>query len=99
DAALAVRGVTHVLTHANVPKLGVPPVPPAFSVRMPMQDDEIHYEGEPIAVVLAQALEAAEHAASLVRADIEAAPFTAHPGGNRAGAVVPRESGYLSDET
>ncbi|MFE1989310.1 xanthine dehydrogenase family protein molybdopterin-binding subunit [Streptomyces mirabilis] len=99
DAALAVRGVTHVLTHANMPKLGVPPVPPAFSVRVPMQDDEIHYEGEPIAVVLAQALEAAEHAASLVRADIEAAPFTAHPGGDRAGAVVPRESGYLSDET
>jgi xanthine dehydrogenase YagR molybdenum-binding subunit len=99
DAALAVPGVTHVLTHTEMPKLGAPPVPPASSVRVPMEDDEIHYEGEPIAVVLAQTLEAAEHAASLVRAGIEAAPFTAHPRGDCAGAVVPRQSGYLSDET
>jgi len=99
DAALEVPGVTHVLTHAEMPKLGAPPVPPASSVRVPLADDEFHYEGEPIAVVLAQTLEAAEHAASLVRADIEAAPFTAHPRGERAGAVMPRQSGYLSDAT
>ncbi|MFF0014903.1 xanthine dehydrogenase family protein molybdopterin-binding subunit [Streptomyces sp. NPDC005374] len=99
DDALAVPGVSHVLTHAEIPKLGVPPVPVAGSSRMPMQDDEIHYEGEPIAIVLAQTLEAAEYAASLVRADIESKPFVAHPGGERAGAVVPRESGYLSHGT
>src|SRR6202012_2739327 len=60
DAAAAcdVPGVTHVLTHAEIPKLGAPPVPPASSVRVPMQDDEIHYEGEPIAIVLAHRLEA-----------------------------------------
>ncbi|WP_196455917.1 xanthine dehydrogenase family protein molybdopterin-binding subunit [Streptomyces spinoverrucosus] len=97
DDALAVPGVTYVLTHAEMPKLGVPPVPPASSARVPMLDDEIHYEGEPIAVVLAQSLEAAEYAASLVRPDIESAPFAAHPSGERAGAVIPRESGYLFD--
>jgi xanthine dehydrogenase YagR molybdenum-binding subunit len=97
--ALKVPGVTHVLTHNEMPRLGAPPVPPAASEHVPMQDDEIRYEGDPIAVVLAQTLEAAEYAASLVRADIKAAPFTAHPSGDRAGAEVPRPSGYLTDDT
>ena len=99
DAARDLPGVTHVLTHAEMPKLAAPPVPPAASARVPMQDDEIQYEGEPIAIVLAQTVEAAEHAASLVQADVEPAPFTPHPRGNRAGADVPRESGYLSGPT
>jgi xanthine dehydrogenase YagR molybdenum-binding subunit len=99
QAARDVPGVTHVHTHAEMPKLAAPPVPPAASVRVPMQDDEIQYEGEPIAIVLAETLEAAEHAASLVEADVEPAPFTAHPRGDRAGAEVPRESGYLSGPT
>jgi xanthine dehydrogenase YagR molybdenum-binding subunit len=97
--ARGIRGVTQVLTHAEMPRLGAPPVPPASSVRVPMQDDEIEYQGEPIAIVLAETLEAAEHAASLIRAEIEPAPFTAHPRGDRAGADVPRESGYLSAPT
>jgi xanthine dehydrogenase YagR molybdenum-binding subunit len=95
-AGRGVPGVTHVLTHAEMPKLAEPPVPPAASVRVPMQDDKILYEGEPIAIVLAETLESAEHAASLVQADVELAPFTAHPRGDRAGAEVPRESGYLT---
>lgn len=95
-AALQVPSVTHVLTHTEMPKLGVAPVPPASSVRTPMQDDEIDYEGEPIAIVLAHTLEAAEYAASLVHADVEAGPFTPHPHGDRANAVIPRESGYTS---
>jgi xanthine dehydrogenase YagR molybdenum-binding subunit len=99
DAARHVPGVTHVLTHAEMPKLNAPPVPPASSVRVPMQDEEIRYEGEPIAIVLAQTLEAAEHAASLVQTDIEPAQFSPHPRGDRAGAEVPRESGYLSGPT
>jgi xanthine dehydrogenase YagR molybdenum-binding subunit len=64
-----------------------------------MQDDQFLYEGEPIAIVLADTLEAAEHAASLLQTDVESAPFTAHPRGDRAGAQVPRESGYLSAGT
>jgi xanthine dehydrogenase YagR molybdenum-binding subunit len=98
-AARKIPGVTHVLTHAEMPRLGAAPVPPASSLRVPLQDDEIGYEGEPIAIVLAKTLEAAEHAASLVQADIEPAPFAAHPRGDRSGAEVPRESGYLSAPT
>ena len=99
DAARATPGVTHVLTHAEMPKLGTAPIPPASSVRMPMQDDEIRYEGEPIAIVLAQTLEAAEYAASLVRTEIEPTPFIPHPHGDRADAEVPRPSGYLIGPT
>src|ERR1700748_3108312 len=99
DAARDVPGVTHVFTHAEMPTLAAPPVPPAASVRVPLQDDEIQYEGEPIAIVLAETLEAAEHAASLVSASVDAAPFIAHPRVDRAGAEVPRDSGYLSGPT
>jgi xanthine dehydrogenase YagR molybdenum-binding subunit len=96
DAARNIRGVAHVLTHAEMPKLAAPPVPPASSVRVPMQDNEIRYEGEPIALVLADTLEAAEHAASLVQSDIATELFTAHARADRDGADAPRESGYLS---
>ena len=97
DAAGArgVPGVTDVLTYEDFPKLSAPPMPPAASSRLPLQDDEIRHDGEPIAVVLADTLESAEYAATLVRADVEPAEFIPHPRGDRAGAAVPRESAYL----
>jgi xanthine dehydrogenase YagR molybdenum-binding subunit len=94
-AALAVPGVTHVLTPDDFPKLAAPASPPASSARIPLQDDEIRYQGEPIALVLAEMLEVAEHAAALVRCEVEPAKFIPHPGPNRDGAVPPRESPYL----
>jgi xanthine dehydrogenase YagR molybdenum-binding subunit len=94
-AALATDGVTHVLTQTDFPRLGGAPVPPASSIRMPFQDDEIRFQGEPIALVLAETLEAAEYAATLVTADIEAAEHIPHPAPNRENAVPPRESTYL----
>lgn len=45
--------------------------------------------------MLSETLVDGEFAARLVRAEVEPADFTSHPGGGRAGAVVPRESGYL----
>ncbi|MBW8867432.1 MAG: xanthine dehydrogenase family protein molybdopterin-binding subunit [Acidobacteria bacterium] len=75
DTAEAERvgGVIAVLTAANAPKLpnggkaGVNP--PAGRVLTLLQDREVRYNGEPIAVVVAESLEAAMYAASLVRAD------------------------------
>jgi xanthine dehydrogenase YagR molybdenum-binding subunit len=94
-AAREVPGVTHVLTHQDLPKLAQPPSPPAASSRMWLQDDEIRHEGEPVALVLAETIESAEHAAGLVRANVEPAPFVTHPKGERTDAVTPRESDYL----
>ena len=94
-AAQDVPGVVRVLTHRDFPRLRPGPVPPCFSDRMPLQDDEVRHQGEPIALVLAESLHAAELAAALVRAEVEPGDFVPHPGAARDGAAVPRESGYL----
>jgi len=66
DAASA-PGVVAVLTSADMPRFAVPPVPPLAHSLLPMQDDVVAYEGQPIALVAAATREQAEHAASLVR--------------------------------
>lgn len=66
----------------------------AAGAHLPMQDDVIRYEGQPVAIVLAHTLEAAEYGASLVLVEIETAPFIPHPGADPIGATAPRESPY-----
>ncbi len=70
-AASALPGVITVLTADNAPKLpaqgraGVNP--PAGRVLSLLQDREVRYNGEPVALVVADTFEQAMHAASLVR--------------------------------
>jgi len=70
--AVHAPGVLLVMTHANAPTLpehGRAAVnPPAGRVLSLLQDDEIHYNGQPIAVVVADTPERATYAASLVHA-------------------------------
>ena len=70
-AALALPGVVRVLTAADMPrahpdldKISVPPLATRF---VPMQSDVVMHEGQPVAIVLAEGLEAAEAAAAKVR--------------------------------
>ena len=72
--ALASPGVLAVLTHESLPKLAAPPqllpslvgqAAPGESF-FPMQDDVVHYAGQPVALVVADSHERAQHAASLV---------------------------------
>jgi xanthine dehydrogenase YagR molybdenum-binding subunit len=73
-AAQTAPGVVYVMTHENAPRLQ----PPVIMMSQPraagasdlpiMQDASIHWNGEAIAVVLAQTQEEADYAASLVRA-------------------------------
>ena len=78
DAAEGVPGVVAVMTHLNAPRLAPPPVfmsasKAAGGDNLPvMQDDRIHWNGEPVAVVLAETQEQADHGASLVRASYAA---------------------------
>lgn len=68
-AAMAVPGVVDVIHAGNIDRLSpVPtfPVGPAGTSRMPMQDDRVRYEGEPVAVVAAENFETARYAAMLV---------------------------------
>jgi xanthine dehydrogenase YagR molybdenum-binding subunit len=73
-AARAEPGVLAVLSHADMPKLNRVDTPPAAQSVMPLQSDEIVYEGQPVAVVVAETLEQAQHAAALVRVDYAAEP-------------------------
>ncbi|MET0876088.1 MAG: xanthine dehydrogenase family protein molybdopterin-binding subunit, partial [Tardiphaga sp.] len=70
--AEAAPGVVAVMTHENAPRLKPPPVfmsaaKAAGGDDWPvMQDATVRWNGEPVAVVLAETQEQAEHAASLV---------------------------------
>ena len=79
-AAEAAPGVVLVMTHKNAPRMKTPPVfftspkaagPTDLSV---MQDDQVHWNGQAIAVVLAETQEQGDHATSLIRATYETEP-------------------------
>ncbi|WP_428666664.1 xanthine dehydrogenase family protein molybdopterin-binding subunit [Reyranella sp.] len=72
-AAEAAPGVALVMTHRNAPKLAVPPpigltnLKAAGNNILPvMQDDAIRWNGQTVALVLAETQEQADHGASLV---------------------------------
>jgi xanthine dehydrogenase YagR molybdenum-binding subunit len=77
-------GVLGVLTHRNLPKIAAqPPLFPSLfghaapgETFFPMQDQVIHYAGQPVAMVVADTLERAQHAATLVRVTYQEAPST-----------------------
>lgn len=93
-AALALPGVVRVLTRADMPKFGKLEMP-AANIRLPLQQDTIEYEGEPVALVLAETLEAAEAAARAVRVRIVATPPIV-PG---KGKVEPAPDGVIGKAT
>ncbi len=90
SAAEQTPGVLLVLTHQNMDRLN----PVAFIFAggqaiqsfQPLQSDAIAYRGQPVALVIAESLEAASEGASLVDVAYEAAPFTVQLDG--AGAEV-----------
>lgn len=71
--AEAAPGVVLVMTHRNAPRMRPMPAPEtgqktAGGDDLPiMQDDRVHWNGQPIAAVLAETQEQADHAGSLVR--------------------------------
>jgi len=81
-AAEAAPGVVLVMTHRNAPRMNTPGVfgssPTAVGpADLPiLQDDRIHWNGQPIAVVLAETQEQADHAKSLIRFSYEVEPYT-----------------------
>ncbi|MCB2407840.1 xanthine dehydrogenase family protein molybdopterin-binding subunit [Hymenobacter lucidus] len=79
SAALKQPGVLAILTHQNLPKLAKTPNDPegkkAIGAPMgflPLTSDQIHYAGQPVAVVVADTLERAQYAAALVRVQVTA---------------------------
>src|SRR6266700_2485566 len=94
DTAAAERapGVLVVLTHVNAPRLAYRPhkgaVDPDVGERLHvLQDDRVSHQGQPIALVIADTLEQANHAATLVR--ITYAPDTESTDITRVQPVMP----------
>jgi len=73
-AARSAPGVIEILTRENVPRF--PPYPPDMTRpgspgenRVPLQDDQLHWVGQHLGVVVAESLEEVRDAVSLVRVD------------------------------
>ena len=79
DEAMAVQGVLSIFSHLNCPDVATvdkayqDQVAPPGSPFRPFQDDSIKFSGQPIALIIADDFETARYAASLVRADYDAA--------------------------
>lgn len=92
-AALLVKGVLDVLTHANRPPLAdndeawKDEVAPEGSPFRPLYDDTIKFNGQPIALVIAEDWETAKFAATLVRVEYEASSFATDLEGERSAAA------------
>lgn len=81
DAA-AVPGVLSVITHENAPRMTPPPRQSLLNISAMvsgtsvnyLNTDEVHWNGQPVAVVVAETLDAAQAAARLVRVRYAALP-------------------------
>jgi xanthine dehydrogenase YagR molybdenum-binding subunit len=75
--ARSAPGVLLVLTHENAPKLAEMPSFPqggAMSTLIPLRDGRIHWNGQPVALVLAETQEQAEYAAGRIRVTYDEEP-------------------------
>ncbi len=82
DSARRAGGVIEVLTWKNMPRMAAPPLVDINDLRKGMaasdlpilQDPMVHWDGQPVAVVIAETLEQAEHAAALVEVEYHSEP-------------------------
>lgn len=87
-------GVVAVLTPFNAPKLQAgPPQPPARRHVSLLQDKGVDYNGQPIAVVVAETLDQARAGAELLRVKYEAKPALLDFRGRLGEARPPKTSG------
>lgn len=93
-ASEQVPGVLAVLTPMNTPRL-----PPFKRTERDqeltlLQDDRVHYDGQPIAVVIANTLERATHAATLLHVDYHVKPPITQMRNALASAYAPESVGH-----
>jgi xanthine dehydrogenase YagR molybdenum-binding subunit len=68
-------GVLAVLTHQNMPRMKALPwshLHPQGQTYLPLQDDKIHYAGQPVAIVVAETPDQAAYAGTLIEIGYEA---------------------------
>jgi xanthine dehydrogenase YagR molybdenum-binding subunit len=90
------EGVAGIMTHRNTPKVNQPPLVPSLmggpapgETFFPMQDETVHYAGQPVAMVIADTLERAQHAASLVQVSYAETPSVTTIDQGRGNTYIP----------
>ena len=103
--ALAVAGVLDIFTHEHRPKLASSDekykdeVAPGGSPFRPLYDDQIHFSGQPVALVVAEEFEIARFAASLVRVEYEQEAHVTDFEAQREHAKVSKQAGAPAPTT
>ena len=94
-AAKALPGVLEVFTHLNAPRLANANKKPAQTDKVVqlLQDENVLYDGQPVALVVADTLERAEHAASLVVVTYASAATKSVLGQELGSAYTPESAG------
>jgi len=92
-------GVAAVITHRNAQRLPYRPhkgfIDPAFGERLHvLQDDQVRFFGQPVAIVVAGTLDQAERAAAALRVTYSAETPVVDPSDTRATAVPPDPSSH-----
>jgi xanthine dehydrogenase YagR molybdenum-binding subunit len=96
DAALGVKGVLAVLTHENRPRMAdndeayKDDTAPQGSPFRPLYDGKILFNGQPIALVVAETADIARFAASLVRVEYDKEAHLTDVYRRREAAVLPK---------
>ncbi len=98
DAAQRAPGVIAVITHQNAPKMENPPLSSpsggtdtAGSKANVLNTDEIYWNGQPVALVVADTLERAEHACSLIQIEYKQETANTSFAQAKAHAIVPKQ--------
>jgi xanthine dehydrogenase YagR molybdenum-binding subunit len=102
DEVLGMSGVVDVLSHPNAPRLAYGPnksmVDPAVGERLHvLQDDEVRFYGQPIAVVVADTLDNAERAAAALRVRYETRRPVVDPHDPAAQTIAPNADASRGD--
>jgi len=99
-AALQLPGVLQLFTHLNRPSLADSDadyddqVAPPGSPFRPLHDDRVKFSFQPIGLIVAETLELARYAASLVRIEYQEEPHDTDLKGRVASAYVPQPREY-----
>jgi xanthine dehydrogenase YagR molybdenum-binding subunit len=97
SAALTLPGVVRVFSHEDRPSMAWfdssyrDQVAPPGSPFRPLYDAEVHFSGQPVALVVADSPELARYASTLVRVAYETRPHATELGANLESARTPRE--------
>ena len=90
-------GLVAVISHLNAPRLAYEPhkgvIDPAAGERLHvLQDDQVRFYGQPVAVIVADTLDHAERAAAALRITYAASRPMVDPSDPKAQAIVPEDA-------